>query len=444
MPAAYGLTVAGFVVKPLVQILSDMQNNVWSAPSIGPELDLSPQTPDGQMLGIYANDISSVWELLQEVYNVLNPTAAEGASADNVGDLRGVPREGASYTQVYCTLVFGSGPSYPVTFAGVVGTTPGALVANVSGLPAQTFSNLSSLTVTGPGTVTGVLFQATQIGPTPAVNQNTLNAITTPVTGWTSVNNPAGQSQAGTSQETDANYLPRQEAEIAAEGSCNPSATVAAIEQLGAAQTPPVTLTATVYSNTTEPPVPVTIGSVTVQPNQFAVFVYDGGTGWLSVGANQQLVGQTIWDNNPTGNLAVGTITVTIQDPVLGQLAISFNEPTGEPLFISATFAIRPGFVFATVAAGVRAALVAAAVAPTLASGVAPAGQLTPGTAVIGSQLQAVIMGVPGVLDVQALTFGLASSPVNTAPIAIPINEVATILQGTVATNVVLTQGAPP
>jgi hypothetical protein len=59
---------------------------------------------------------------------------------------------------------------------------------------------------------------------------------------------------------------------------------------------------------------------------------------------------------------------------------------------------------------------------------------------VIGSQLEAVIMSVPGVADVQALSFGFSAAPVNTAPLPVSPTSIATI----VPANVVLTQGTFP
>lgn len=431
----WGVTPAGFVVKPLANILEDMQQQVLQ--TIDPAFDLSPQTPDGQMLGIVANTAAPLWELLQVCWNQYNRNDTEGQGLDNLGDLTGTPREGSSFTQVFCNLTISAAHApYPA----------GSLVAFVTGSPSFTFSNQSQVLasqITG-GVANGVLFQAQTIGPTASVNPATLVNIATPVTGWTAITNPAGQSQEGANAELDPAYVERQAADVAAQGSCNPSATVAAIAELGAAQSPPVTLTATVFENETSPPVPVTIGGLTLQPNQYAVFVYDGGTGWLSVTANQQLVGQVLWNNRPSGNQAIGAIGVTIQDPVLGQQSIAFSIPTSLPLFIVATVAIRANQSWTNIQQNIQSALVAAAVAPTPSNGVPPSGQLAPGSAIIGSQLESVIMGVPGVLDVQSLTFGLSASPVNTAPIPIAINQVATILQPTVATNVVLIQGIAP
>lgn len=505
MPA-YGVTQAGFAVKPLSAILSGMQASVLGV--FGQDYDLSPSTPDGQMLGILANEYSALWEIFGACWNQFNRADAEGASLDVLGDLVGIPRESQSYTQVYANVTLD--PAHAPYAAG-------ALVANIAGLAAQTFTNegtISAAMISG-GVALGILFQSTVIGPTPTVNPGTLTAITTPVTGWTAITNPNVQSQLGASAELDAAYAVRQEVELAAEGTCNPSATAAAIQKLGAAQTPPVTLTVAVLENTT--PTQQTVSGIILPPHTYAVFVYDQGTGWVSgtplagtvsisngstaiafstaqtlaagtqliftsqpnsvytlsaaitaatagvltvaysgttnsasavsiQGAGVPLIGQTIYANKPAGITPIGTTQVTVQDPVLGAQTVFLSAPNPKALYISATVVPRPGsgISFAQLTASIQNALVLAAVAQTPATGLPPPGQLAPGSAIVGAQLEAVIMGVPGVFDVQALTFDFVPSPTNTAPIVLPASVIATLLQGTIATYVIITPGVYP
>jgi uncharacterized phage protein gp47/JayE len=419
----YGVTPAGFKVKPLAAILLDMQTQVQN--TIDPNFDLSPATPDGQMLGIVANGYASLWELLQIAFNQFNREDVEGAGLDNLGDLTGTPRETSSYTQVYATLTLAAG-----TYAAE------SLVANVAGVPSLTFSNVGQVTSIG-GATAGVLMQATTIGPTPSVNPGQLTVITTPVAGWTAITNPGGQTQLGTLAELDPAYAARQALEVTAEGSCNPSATAAAIENLGAAQTPPVTLGVTVLENTA--PLPLTVSGLTLPPHSYCVVVYDGGSGW-AMGAGQELIAAAIYTNKPAGIATVGNVSTTVADPILGNQVVLFQTPTALPLFVSATVVPLPGVAFAALAAAIQTALVAAAVAPTLPGGTPPTGQLAPGQPVIGSQLSAVIQGVPGVLDVQALTFGFSSSPTNKLPLAVSAAQVATLA----AFGIIITPGIAP
>ena len=508
MPA-YGVTAAGFVTPPLSVILSGMQQQIWN--SQGSQLDLSAQTPDGQILGIFAAQYAAQWELLQVCFNQYNREDAEGAALDNIGDLTGTPREGASYTQVYCVL--GLDPADAPYDAG-------SLVANVEDQVAFTFSNFSTITaaqispnvaiedvtddgglieietaagtqlatgdtvtivnvvgtveanatwqvtvidgthftlqsstftnayvsggtvisanITSPATPTTAtaLMQSTVIGETAAVNDNTLNEITTPVTGWSSVNNPGpgSQSQAGENEETDYAYGPRQEEELAASGSCNPSATAEALIEFAANLEPPVSINVQVLEN------PEwfyqIVQEIGIPPHSYVVVVYDS-TGTLT----SAQIGQVIYDNKPAGLVPTGQISVTVVDPILGDQVVYYNVPTARPLYVSATVTPRQNVNWTALQAAIRAALVEAAVAATPASGEPAPGQLVPGGTVYLSQLMAVIQAVPGVQDVSVLTFGFSSSPGGSAPLAIAAKQIATISSTTVGTNVVLTQG---
>lgn len=431
MPA-YGVTPAGFVVKPLSAILADMQAQVLA--TINSEYDLSPATPDGQMLAIVASEAAPLWELAQIAWNQYNRQDVEGAGLDNLGDITGTPREGASYTQVYATLNLDPAHApYPA----------GSLIANVQGNSSLTFSNKANVTgaMISGGVATGILMQAQTIGPTPTINPNTLTVITTSVTGWTGVTNPAAQSQLGTNAELDPQYAQRQAADVTAEGACNPSATAAAIEQLGAAQSPPQTLSCTMLENKT--PSPQTISGITLPPHTYSAVIYDGGTGW-AVGAGAQLIANTIYANKPSGITPIGNTPGIVADPILGNQPVAYDIPTGLPLYITMTVVARTGFDFTALSLAIRNALVQAAIAPSLPSGVPPNGQLAPGTPVVGSQLEVVIGGVPGVFDIQSLAFGFSPSPTNTAPLAVTGAQVATILAATVGINVVINPGTYP
>jgi len=431
----YGVTPAGFVAKPYAQILADIQSAQLA--SMNPALDLSPTGPQGQQNGIVANAFAQLWQLLGVVYNSFNRSSVEGAGLDNLGDVTGVPREGASFTQVPCTLVF-SGGTVGTTFAA------GTLVSNVSGSTSFAFSNLNALTVTST-TMVAVTMQATAIGATASVNPGTLTVITNPVSGWLSITNPGSQSQLGANAELDPNYAARQEAELGLTGTCNLPATVAALIALGAAQTPPKNVSASILENTSR--VTVTNGAITLPPNTYAVIAYDP-SGWVS-GAGAQLIGNTIWANKPAGNAPVGVTPVGVVDPYLGQQTVYYTVPTPAPVFVSVQIVVRAGFVFANVAAAVQTALITASTASTPPGGTPPNGQLLPGADVIGAQLLAVIMAVPGVYDVKVVTgvqqffFDFVSSPTNQAPLPVSSTQIATLTQANVA-NIVVTQGAFP
>lgn len=413
MPGSWGVTPAGFVLKPFSAILADKQAAFLA--NIDPGLDLSPTSPEGQMVTIDANADAELWELAQTAYNQSDPQEVEGQGADNIGDLRGIPRGGASFTQVFATLTW--------TDSGTVHAV-GTLVANVLGAPTLTFANAVAVTSDG-GTTAGILFQAQTVGSTPTINPNTLVEITAPVTGWSSITNPLAQSQLGANEETDAAYLARQDQELGVEGSNNASATAAALIALGEAQTPPIALTVNVLENRSD--APMTVGSLVLPPHSFGAIVYDPTATLTSA-----QIGQVIYNNAPPGIPTVGNTSAIVADPVLGNQTVFYTVPTPEPLFVDVTVVIRPNFVFAGVQAAIQTALEEASVAPTPPGGLPPLGQFGPGTPAVGSQLEGVVMGVPGVFDLQALTFDFTSFPTNTAPKLVSPTAIVTIAPGNV------------
>lgn len=425
----WGVGPAGFVAKPTAAIVSDIESAELAV--MDPALDLSPTGPQGQLNGIVGNALSELWQLVGVAFNSNNRQAVEGAGLDNVGDEVGIPRETASYTQVYCDLVFTSGD---------VGNTysAGTLVANVSGQASFTFSNYAALTVTAEA-MNGVLMQAQTIGATTSVNPGTLSVITAPVSGWLTITNPAGQSQLGSNEELDANYAARQDKELAILGSCNPPAIVAALYQMAAAQTVPIHISVGYIENETEVDQAVSGADFFLPPHTFAVIAYDP-TNWVAGSTGQRAVGAVIWANKPAGIPSIGDITVTITDKYLGQQSVNYTVPTSKPLYIVGALSIRTGYVFSAVSNSVQAALVAAATAYTPAGQAPPNGQLLPGGDVIGPQIIAIIMSVAGVSDVSDFAFDFTPAPSNTGPLLVGPTQIATM----VAANMTFTQEFGP
>jgi hypothetical protein len=334
----------------------------------------------------------------------------------------------------------------------------GTLIANVVGTPALTFSNLGDVTafdISGD-VATGVTMQATTNGPTGAITPGTLTEITTPVNGWTAITNPLAQSQLGTNVELDADYVLRQVEEIASDGAATSPSTVAALYELfatyygGQGEVGPYS--AKYYQNTGASPITIG-GALTLPGHTFTVVVYDPktlvpatGPATALPGSGQGSFAATIWQNRPSGIRSIGAVSAPVEDPFLGLQTVSWNVPTPVPLTINAAVAIYPGQTWATVAAAIVAALVSAAIAATPSTLIPPVGQLTPGAPVAGSQIEAVIMSVPGVFEVFSLTFGGAAFPGSPDPTAnetlIPVSplQVATIA----ASGVILTQATYP
>lgn len=420
----FGLTPAGFAVKPLANILSDMEAQVLG--TIDPGYDLSPQTPDGQFLGIIANTAAGLWELAQAVYGSYNRSDSQGAALDAVGDITGTPREGASVTVVTATITTNSSAAGQTVAAG-------AFRAFVTGNVSLTFENAFQFVMpTGSGQTALVVMECTTPGPTPTINPGTLTGIVSPVTGIASVTNVGAQSVLGTDAELDAAYTIRQESEVAnAGGSCNAQATAAAIIQLGASQSPPVSLGCYVLENTTA--AQATIQGLVFDPGEYAVVIYDeSGVDWAA-GAGLPLIAQLLFDYRPAGQeiyTGSGATTYTFVDPVLGAQTVGYVPVTPVVLNVVASVLPLPAYsgsaAWTQLSASIKAALVAASNAPIPSNGIVPPGRFTPGGWVVVGAIESVIQSVAGVWEAESLTIQLgvgspsaASLPVSSLNIAV-------------------------
>lgn len=108
----YGVTINGFVIKPLSQILTELEaaaQGIW-----GPNIDLGPDGPVGQMIGNDALKIYNIWEVIQAVWSSFNPNSAVGISLDRIAAMVAVKRNVATATQVTEALYGTLGTVIPV------------------------------------------------------------------------------------------------------------------------------------------------------------------------------------------------------------------------------------------------------------------------------------------------------------------------------------------
>ncbi len=164
--------------------------------------------------------------------------------------------------------------------------------------------------------------------------------------------------------------------------------------------------------------------------------------GWFTGTLTAPLIGQVIWQNQPNGISSFGTTAVPIVDPLLGPQTVHYVKPSPLVLSIAMTIDVRQGFDFPTVAANVKTALAAASTAVTPpGSNAAPKGQLGPGQPVISTQLMAVVMGVPGLFDIEAFAIGFSpATPTAVRSLPVDLTQIATLA----ASNITVSQGVGP
>ena len=83
-----GLTSGGFVPETYDDIKERIEGKL---DVINPGFDFSPDSPDGQMIGVMTYEIFQAWNELNNVYNSYNPQLAIGAGLRNIGLITGLP-----------------------------------------------------------------------------------------------------------------------------------------------------------------------------------------------------------------------------------------------------------------------------------------------------------------------------------------------------------------
>lgn len=184
---ASGVLPQGFVLKTLDEIIGEMNDAFRNA--YGTDLDVSPDTPNGQIIGIMANQFSELWLLGQSVYDAFNPNTAFGISLSNVVQLNDLERQEPQKSTVDVVIT-----GVPLTFIPAAGTL---IQTSDTG---NNFTIADDVSIPGSGTIT-VTATAQEDGQI-AAPAGTLTVIVTPITGWTGVNNP-DDAVLGRATETD-------------------------------------------------------------------------------------------------------------------------------------------------------------------------------------------------------------------------------------------------
>ncbi len=188
----YGVTYQGFARPRLPEIQEQFEEEMRAA--FGQDLVLSPDSPDGQDVGIRAEGTALLWELAETVYNSFNPDVVTGAAQDRLYSLNGITRK------------IGTPSKAVVTLKGEVGTLipAGSLVAASVVDPdlgeAPVFVLISDVTIPAGGEVEAE-FEAQLVGEISA-DPETITEISTTVAGWTEASNLAS-AVLGTPRETD-------------------------------------------------------------------------------------------------------------------------------------------------------------------------------------------------------------------------------------------------
>ena len=416
MTITYGLTATGFLPKPLTQIRADMNTALQAA--FGSSIDLSDRSILGQIVGILAEREALVWQLAQQLYYSMDPTAATGPALDALAALTGTTRLPATFSTVTGTFtgtpttniasgtqaktastavvfattaaatitllaswaqstsysvgarVTANGSAYQCTVAGTSNGSGTGPSATSNPVPAD--GGVTWLFLGTPGTASGtgavdVAMQATVAGPLVA-SAGDLTVPVTPVGGWQGITNVSAATL-GTNSQTDAQLRQSRVTQLAGDGSSTAPAIQALILALA---TTPVVTSCTVFANNGD-----TTDSGGRPPHSIECLIQGG--------ANQDIWNALLADV-AAGVNTFGNTTGTAVDSQGTSHTLSFSRPVSITVYVDVTLTYNAATYGGD--AAIKNAIVAyAASAPIDLD-------------VFASQIASVALSVAGVLDV--------------------------------------------
>lgn len=320
----------GLHLEALPAIVSDLSSALQSA--YGSGINLASNSPDGQMVNIYAQAAADLRQLVLLCYNSFSIDQAYGVQLDQRVAINGIARKQGTYTQAPVLVTY----SQAVTLVGMdaLAMDPQAQVYTLRDAAGNKWQLVATYTSGGAGSSTRT-FQALDIGQV-QVSVNTITNQVTAVLGVTSVNNPTtAGSVLGVNEESDAQLRIRRAKSFQLTSVGPPSAVAAALLAL-----PGVSDAYVVENNT-----PATVGGVpansiwpivtapTATPAQIAAAIYSKkglgcglkGSQSYSVSRPNAQTALIQWDLSVQQNLyaTFGAVALSGTIPTTAQIAVA-------------------------------------------------------------------------------------------------------------------------
>lgn len=360
--------------------------------AFGSGLNVSPASPQGQLIASLAATIGANNDLFLSLFNQVDPAFADGRMQDAIARIYYLARLGPLPTTVdaLCT--------------GAVGTIipAGSLAQAADG---TIYQSLGQGTIGSSGTVT-ISFAAVDDGPI-ACPTGTLTTIYRLVPGWDQITNPA-DGVPGRASETRADF----EARRAASVSVNALGILPAIR--ASVTNVADVIDAYVTENATASP--HAIGGVTLPARSLYVAVQGGA---------DADVARAIWKKKAPGCAYYGSTTVTVLDTSSGYdvpypaYDVKFTRPTALPIHFAVTLTDN-GLVPADVLQRIRMAMVDAF------SGGDGGPRARIGATLYASRFYAVVAALGPWAQIVSIKIGTTSSP-TADDIAVEIDEFPTL-----------------
>lgn len=298
----------GLTVKTLPEIIADLTAGIQDI--YGADVNVEQNSPDGQLINLFAQASADFRELIVRVNNGFDPDLATGVILDQRVPINNLTRAGGTFTIQPITIIV----DRTVNLVGLDGSFNDI---NGTGFTVQDdegnqFILVDSDTLTA-GTHTGINFRAKTLGQV----ETTINTITTQTTivlGVTSVNNPSAALEVGQNEETDAELRTRRQQSVANGSTGYLNGLLGAVLELDGVTD------AKVYENVT--------GSTDADgiPAHGFWLIAEGG-------ANTDIANE-IYGRKSFGSNMKGIVEVDITTASGGTFTAKFDRPTAADLYI--------------------------------------------------------------------------------------------------------------
>ena len=381
-PTTWGPQTNGFVCPIVDEIVESIGND--QVRFVSTDIDLDPDSPNGQNNGIFADRLASAWPALRALDAAFSRSGAEGDMLTRVGELTGTVQGGPTTTKVTAQCVLTTGT---LLQAGVA-------LASLTGKPDVLFTPVSDFTATTDGTH-NVLFEALDTGPVICPSgASGLTTIATPISGWTAVSNSSA-GVLGSTGATEAEFRAAQVEDLSRTGTSTAAAISVDIEAVAGV------ISCQTLENYTDH-----LDGNGLPPHSIEPVVYHDGTVVLTE------LAKAIYEAKGAGIQTFGTETASFVDADGVTQTVYYSVVTERPVYLSYVLSVGAGYV--------GDVAVKSSVVSTMT------GKSKPGIDVIALTAMYQPVLLTGVLDVTTFRLGLSGPPSGTANIAISPREIAT------------------
>ena len=200
----------GIQIETYPDILNGIINGTPSVPGLvsiyGPDINTDSNTPDGNLISIFALSKEDILQLCVSIYDSFDPDQAVGVALDSISQICGMARQGGTYTETNIVLV----TTQLVNLVGLDNTVSSPFT--ISDSNGNEFYLITSASIGSAGTQT-LAFRSANIGYIQVI-PNTITNIVTITIGVATVNNPNAPTLVGQDQETDASFRIRRQSSV--------------------------------------------------------------------------------------------------------------------------------------------------------------------------------------------------------------------------------------